>query len=151
MIQAVVEHVQSVVAGLGHAEWAAIADHSERVRRLVTAVPGAVWDKVSAEVAARYHALEERYGRPTAITIVSAGILASAVPIPGTTVLATAPLIAVVELHHRLTAGHGAAAGAVKTHLAESQVLHLGRQWMQDLSGVFRRSHTETESEETTR
>jgi hypothetical protein len=141
MIQAVYEHVRAVVVGLGHAEWAVLPDHGERLERLVTEVPPAVWHKVSAAVATRYHTLEERYGRPTAIAIVSAGILGTAVPVPGTTVLATAPLIALAELHHRLVAppDPGGAAGPVKIHLAESEILHLGRQWVQDLAGVLKK------------
>jgi hypothetical protein len=141
MIQAVYEHVRAVVGRLGHAEWAALPDHGERLQRLVADVPPAVWHKVSAAVATRYHALEERYGRPTAIAILSAGILGTAVPVPGTTVLATAPLIALAELHHRLAAqpDPGGAGGPVKIHLAESEILRLGRQWVQDLAGVLKK------------
>jgi hypothetical protein len=138
MIQAVVEHVRAVLGGLGHAEWAALPDHGERVQRLVATVPGAVWNKVSAEVAARYRTLEERYGRRTALATLSAGILASAVPVPGSTVLAMAPLVALVELHYRLAAEPAGAARAVKIHLAESEILHLGRQWVQDLTGALK-------------
>jgi hypothetical protein len=141
VIEAVIEHVRSVVDGLGHADWAALPDHAERVQRLVATVPGAVWNRVSAEVAVRYRTLEQRYGRRTAIAILSAGILVSAVPVPGSTVLAMAPLIALVELHHQLTAGSGGVAEAVKIHLTESEILHIGRQWVQDLAGVLKQGN----------
>jgi hypothetical protein len=138
MTTSIHEHIQAVSGSLGFAELAAIADHSERVRHLVAHVPPAVWDKVSGAVATRYRPLEERYGRPTAIAIISAGIVGTAVPLPGTTLLAVAPVIAAAELHHRLVA-HGLDLASLvhRIPLAESEILHLGRQWMQDLTGVL--------------
>jgi hypothetical protein len=140
MIQAVHAHLRAVAGGLGHAEWAALPDHGERLGQLVASVPPAVWHKVSGAVATRYHSLEGRYGRPTALAILSAGIVGSAVPLPGTTLVAMAPLIALAELHHQLVAapGAGGAPLGAKIHLAESEIVHLGRQWMQDLSGVLK-------------
>jgi hypothetical protein len=106
----------------------------------VAGVPPTVWHKVSGAVATHYHSLEVRYGRPTAIAVVSAGIVGSAVPLPGTTFLAMAPLIALAELHHQLVpaTGPGGAFGGTKIHLAESEIVHLGRQWMQDLAGMVK-------------
>jgi hypothetical protein len=140
MIQTVHEHLRAVVGGLGHAEWAALPDHGERVRQLVASVPPAVWNKVSGAVATRYQSLEGRYGRPTAIAILSAGIVGTAVPLPGTTVVAMAPFIALAELHHQLAAAprFGGASLGARIHLAESEILHLGKQWMQDLAGVLK-------------
>jgi hypothetical protein len=140
MIQAVQDHLRAVAGGLGHAELAALADHGERVQQLVASVPPAVWHKVSGAVATRYQSLEGRYGRPTAIAIVSAGIVGTAVPLPGTTVVAVAPLIGLAELHHQLVGKHdpGGASWGAKVHLAESEILQLGRQWIQDLAGVLK-------------
>jgi hypothetical protein len=140
MIHAVHEHLRAVAGRLGRAELAAHPDHGERLRHLVAGVPPAVWHKVSGAVAARYLSLEGRYGRPTAIAILSAGIVGTAMPLPGSTVLAMAPLIGLAELHHRLAAarGRGGAPLGAKIHLAESEILDLGRQWMQDLAGVLK-------------
>ena len=52
MIQTVHEHLQAVAGRLGHAEWADLPDHGERLRQLVASVPPAVWQKVSVAVAA---------------------------------------------------------------------------------------------------
>ena len=139
MIHIVHEHLRAVVRGLGHAELAALPDHGERMRQLVASVPPAVWQKVSASVANRYSALEKRYGRQTAIAILSAGIVGTAVPLPGTTVLAMVPLIALAELHHQVaTADPAGDSWGAKIHLAESEILHQGRKWMQDLAGVLK-------------
>src|SRR6516165_6716178 len=101
------EHLRAVVGGLGHVELAALPDHGERLRQLVASVPPAVWHKVSGAVATRYNSLEGRYGRPTAIAILSAGIVGTAVPLPGTSLVAVAPLLALAELHHQLVAAPG--------------------------------------------
>jgi hypothetical protein len=140
MLQNVHEHLRAIVGRLGHAEWAALPDHGERVRQLVVSVPPAVYNKVSDAVTTRYQSLEGRYGRPTAIAILSAGIVGTAVPLPGTTIVAMAPVIALAELHHQLIVeprSGGASLGS-KIHLAESEILHLGKQWMQDLAGVVK-------------
>jgi hypothetical protein len=140
MIHKVHEHLRAVASRLGHVEWAALPDHGERLRQLAARVPPVVWQKASGAVATRYHNLEARYGRPTALAILSAGIVGTAVPLPGTTVLAMAPLLAVAELHHQLHAApspSGAPLGE-KIHLAESEILRLGKQWMQDLAGVLK-------------
>jgi hypothetical protein len=51
-----------------------------------------------------------------------------------------APLIALAELHHQLVpaTGPGGAFGGVKIHLAESEIVNLGRQMMQDLAGMLK-------------
>jgi hypothetical protein len=140
MIQTVHEHLRAVVGRLGHAELAALPEHGERLRQLVASVPPAVWQKVSGSVAKRYSDLERRYGRRTAIAILSAGIAGTAVPLPGTTVLAMAPLLAVAELHHQLAAAPGpdASTWAAKIHFTESEILDFGRQWMQDLADILK-------------
>jgi len=140
MIHKVHEHLRAVASRLGPVEWAALPDHGERLAQLAARVPPAVWLKVSGAVATRYRNLEARYGRPTALAILSAGIVGTAVPLPGTTVLAMAPLIALAELHQQLVAaaGPGGAPWGAKIHLAESEIMHLGRQWMQDLAGVLK-------------
>ena len=139
MIHIVHEHLRAVVGRLGHAELAALPDHGERLRHLVARVPPAVWHKVSGAVVTRYNSLEGRYGRPTAIAILSAGIVGMAVPLPGTAVVAMAPLIALAELHHRLAAARdpGGTPWGANIHLTESEILHHGRQWMQHLAGVL--------------
>ena len=142
MIQAVHEHVRAVVERLGHAEAAAAADHGERLRRLVVEVPPAVWHKARTTAQTHYLALEERYGKPTAIAILSAGIVGCAVPVPCTTFLAMAPFLALAELHHQVASAGGpaGAAEAVKTHLAESEIAQHARQWMQELTSGLKRA-----------
>jgi hypothetical protein len=137
MIHVVHERLRAVASGLGQAEWAALTDHAERLEHLVANVPHAVWHKVSRAVVERYGQLEERYGRPTAIAILSAGIAGSAVPVPGTTFVAMAPLIGLAELHHKLVIESGAGTMAQAVYLAESEILHLGKQWVHELAAAL--------------
>jgi hypothetical protein len=139
MIRSVHEHIQEVAGMLGQTGLNALAEHGERVRNLVAQIPPAALQRVSSAVAARYRPLEERYGRPTAIAIVSAGIVGTAVPLPGASLVAVAPVIAAAELHHRLIA-HGLDAVSLvhSIHLEESELIDLGRRWMDDLAGIIR-------------
>jgi len=140
MIQALHEHIRAIAGRLGHVHLVALPEHGERLRQLVAGVPPAAWNKVSDAVSKRYHSLEGRYGRPTALAIVSAGIIGTAVPLPGTTFVAVATLLALAELHHQLamSSGPDAAPWAAKIHLAESEIMDLGKQWMQELGDVLK-------------
>jgi hypothetical protein len=140
MIEAVHERVRAVITGLGQPEWAGFSEHGERLQRLVANVPPALWHKVSSEVATHYRKLEDRYGRATAIAILSAGIAGTAIPIPGTTILAAAPLVALAELHHRLVERQpvSSAGGRAEIRLADSELVRLGKQWLRDLADVFK-------------
>jgi hypothetical protein len=58
--------------------------------------------------------------------------------LPGASVLAAAPLIALVELRHQLVGKHdpGGTSQWAELRLAESEILDLGRQGIRDLAGV---------------
>lgn len=65
-------------------------------------LPSGVWAKAKAMVQQRYAQLAGRYGKPTALVIMAAGILGSATPVPGGGILAAAPIMGVAELYLRL-------------------------------------------------
>jgi hypothetical protein len=138
-MEAVHEQIRAAAGAAGHPELAALPGHGERLECLVARLPSAVWHKVSQAVRTRYHSLEARYGRATAITILAAGIVGSAAPVPGSSVVAMAPLIGLAELHHRLAPRlkPTGAALAAKVELAEAEVLQLGKQWVHDLAGLL--------------
>jgi hypothetical protein len=142
-MSAVREHLRSVVEAVGHPEWAALSDHGERVQRLLAEMPAAVWHKVQGAVATKYRTLEDRYGRPMAVAIISAGILGTAVPLTGTSIVAAAPLIGLAELHHRLTAeGDSAAEGSIeKVRLAKTEIRQVGERWVDELVSLLKQEH----------
>jgi hypothetical protein len=136
------EHIRSVVAALGRPEWAALPDHGERVQRLELNLPAAVWHRVQVAVTTKYRNLEGRYGRPTAVAIVSAGILGMAIPVPGTSIVAVATLIGLAELHHRLSTMTEPSAGLIaQVRLAESEIRALGQHWIEDLAKLIEPGH----------
>ncbi len=128
------KHVQAAAAALGHSSWAALSDHGECLQRLLGEIPQDLWHKVRHAVATKYEGLEARYGKTMAVAILSAGILGAAVPVPGTSFVAAAPLIGLAGLHHRLTAGGGPTGGALaEARLAEEEIGRLGWQWLGEL------------------
>ena len=138
MILAVHEHIRTVVEAFGRPEWTALHDHSERVQRLLLDLPAGVWHRVQGAVTTKYRDLEGRYGRKTAVAIVSAGILGMAVPVPGTSIVAVAPLIGLAELHHRLSTATEQSGGLVaQVRLADSEVRALGQRWIKDLAKLI--------------
>jgi HK97 family phage portal protein len=70
----------------------------------LTKLPSAVAAKVKQKVQEKYTALEGRYGRKTAIAIMAAGILGAATPVPGSSLIAAAPIMGVAELYLRFAA-----------------------------------------------
>jgi hypothetical protein len=54
---------------------------------------------IKAKATGTYQKLESRYGRATALAIMAAGIAGLPIPIPGTSFLAAAPIIAMAEVY----------------------------------------------------
>ncbi len=131
------ERVRAVAHAAGGAEWAELPGHVERLERLVAALPPAIWHRISNAVRTKYEFLEERYGRTTAVAIVTAGIVGSAVPLPGTGLAAIAPVIGLAELHHRLFRLLVPAGTALADHVAltAAEVQRLGNELIVELTG----------------
>lgn len=65
-------------------------------------IPQRVLDAAVAKVRSHYATLEQRYGRGYAIAVITAAILGTAIPLPGTTALAAGAVSAVAEIHKAL-------------------------------------------------
>jgi hypothetical protein len=132
------ERVRAVAHATGGAEWAELPGHVERLERLVAALPPAIWHRVSKAVRTKYELLEGRYGRTTAVAIVAAGVVGSAVPLPGTGIVAVAPVIGLAELHHQLVPLVMPAATALADHVAltAAEVQRLGNNLVLELTGL---------------
>lgn len=132
------ERVRAVAHAAGGAEWAELPGHVERLERLVTALPPAIWHRVSTAVRTKYEFLEGRYGRATAVAIVAAGVVGSAVPLPGTGIVAIAPVIGLAELHHRLCPLLVPAGSALadRVALTAAEVQRLGDELVLELTGL---------------
>jgi hypothetical protein len=77
-----------------------------------------------------------------ASAIVVAGILGTAVPLPGTSVVAAAPLLGLAELHHQLPAmtKQVAELGAMVSH-ANAEIRRLAELWLHDLAQLVEPRH----------
>jgi len=68
-------------------------------------LPGKVYQAAKNKVVQKYQKLEGRYGRKTAIAIMGAALLGTAVPLPGTSLVAAAPIVGCAELYLKFRAG----------------------------------------------
>lgn len=137
------EDFRAVVAALGNRELLASPDHGERLRRLVAGLPRKVWLDVQDKVTTQYARLEARYGRPMAVAIISSAVVGTAIPVPGTTILASAPLIALAELHYRLTATDESAPSPCKSRIAltEAQARRHAKRLVHQLEILVKKAH----------
>lgn len=137
-MQLVHERVRAVAHATGGAEWAELPGHVERLERLVAALPPAIWHRLSHAVRTKYELLERRYGRATAVAIVAAGVVGSAVPLPGTGLVAVAPVIGLAELHHQLVPLFAPAATTPVDDVAltETEVQRLGSDLVVELTDL---------------
>lgn len=70
----------------------------------VTQLPKHVYEKIKATAEKRYAQLEKRYGPKYAKAIIAVALAAQVSPIPGTSLVAAAPVLAVAEMHRRFAA-----------------------------------------------
>lgn len=99
---------------------------AERAREL----PAKVYNKAKEKVAGHYEKLAARYGKGMAIAIVGAGIVGTAAPLPGTTIIAAAPLIALAELYRAMS---GKKADEGEQELSEDELMKLGKEFVSQL------------------
>lgn len=86
-------------------------------------LPAKVLDKARTYVKTKYAKLESRYGRKMAIAIMAAGVAGLPLPVPGSSLLTAAPIIAVAELHRWYSS----------KELSDADVERIGKAWMREL------------------
>ena len=91
-------------------------------------LPAKVVSAVRSKVKEKFDQLESRYGRKWAIAIMAAGIMAAPVPVPGSSLLAAAPLMGMAELHRLVSRSDNS-----KTELSDEEVEKLGRKLLKEL------------------
>jgi hypothetical protein len=93
-----------------------------------------------------YGILVDRYGPGYARAIVGAGLVGLPIPIPGSTVLTAAPVLAAAEVHRALADKHIVQESVAVVTLTAEQIHTLGRHWVEELLHAFA-STTEQPSE----
>lgn len=91
-------------------------------------LPAKVVSAVRNKVKEKFAQLETRYGRKWAIAIMAAGIMAAPIPVPGSSLLAAAPLMGMAELHRLVSRADNS-----KVELSDEEVEKLGRKLLKEL------------------
>lgn len=98
-------------------------------------IPGKVAAAAKAKVADKFSQLENRYGRKMAVAILGAGIAGAAIPVPGTSLIAAAPLIAGAELyrHFRGKQAQQQSADGDRPRYTDEEIRAIGQHWIAEL------------------
>jgi hypothetical protein len=90
-----------------------------------------------AKLKATYGRLEHRYGRGYARAIVGAGLAGLPIPVPFSTAMTAAPVIAAAELHRALGQAGGVEGVAHNVVLTVEEIHALGKHFVQELLHGF--------------
>jgi HK97 family phage portal protein len=103
-------------------------------------LPGRILSAAKDKITTKYNQLSERYGKGMALAIMGAGILATPIPVPGTTFVAVAPLIAAGEIYRALAGSKGAknlrallAQDGEADGMTDDEITKLGKEWMAEI------------------
>jgi hypothetical protein len=83
-----------------------------------------------------YGILAQRYGPGYARAIVGAGLVGLPLPIPFSTALTAAPILAAAEVHRALADKHLLQEGVATVALTAEQIQTLGKHWIEELLHV---------------
>lgn len=118
-------------------------------------LPGQAAEAAKQKVQAHYAKLEGRYGRPMALTILAAGLAAVPIPLPGSSILAVAPLIGVAELYRAMrgakskaTKGQEPVDAQTDTPPSDEEVAQLGQDFLKTILREWQDEQGVTDSEQ---
>jgi hypothetical protein len=100
-------------------------------------VPRHLVHRAVGKVKHTYGVLEQRYGPGYARAIVGAGLVGLPVPIPFSTALTAAPVLAAAEVHRALADKHILQESVATVTLTAEHVQTLGKHWIEELLHVF--------------
>jgi len=128
-------HIRRAIEALGQREWSLGEDYREGLQRLKARIAPSAWREIRSAISSKYKSAEARYGRPMALAILSAAIVGTAVPVPGATLVAVAPLIGLAELHIRMTSAKDQETGlGPRVKLAQAEIRRIAQRWIEDLT-----------------
>lgn len=95
-------------------------------------IPAKAYHAAKTRVAAKYQQLEGRYGRSMAVAIMTAGVAGLPLPVPGSSLITAAPVIAVAELIRHFK-GPLAPTLIESEELSQEEIERLGKEWIEEL------------------
>lgn len=114
----------------------AISGKAAKILDFAKALPARLAAKVKDTVARKYASLSERYGPKYARAIIAAGIAGVPLPVPGSSLLTAAPVIALAELHRRLSGPH-LARESVARELSDEEIHDAAEELIEELCRAF--------------
>jgi hypothetical protein len=102
-----------------------------------TGVPRELVTRSVGKVKQTYGKLEQRYGTGYARAIVGAGLAGLPIPLPGTSALTAAPVLAAAELHRTLSRTGALDAAGNALALTAEHIEALGKQFVHELLHGF--------------
>ena len=103
----------------------------------VEEVPRHLVHRAVGKVKHTYGFLVQRYGPGYARAIVGAGLVGLPIPVPFSTALTAAPVLAAAEVHRALADKHLLQESAATVTLTAAHIETLGKRWMEELLHVF--------------
>jgi hypothetical protein len=93
--------------------------------------------RAAGKVKQTYGHLENRYGPGYARAIVGAGLAGLPIPLPGTSLMTAAPVLAAAELHRALSKPGALAAAGTAVDLTVEHIEALGKEFLNELLHGF--------------
>jgi hypothetical protein len=103
----------------------------------VEGVPRHLVHRAVGKVKHTYGVLVQRYGPGYARAIVGAGLVGLPIPVPFSTALTAAPVLAAAEVHRALADKHVLREGVATVALTAEHIETLGKHWMEELLHAF--------------
>jgi hypothetical protein len=103
----------------------------------VEEVPRHLVHRAVGKVKDTYGVLAQRYGPGYARAIIGAGLVGLPMPIPFSTALTAAPVLAAAEVHRALADKHVLQQSAAAVTLTAEHIQTLGKHWIEELLHVF--------------
>jgi hypothetical protein len=119
---------------------AAAEDKAKTLGDKLKSLPGKIAGAAVAKVQEKYQQLEGRYGRTMAIAILGAGIAGLPIPLPGSSLIMAAPLLAAAELYRR-------ASQRCDEILSDEQLTEIGVEFLQEILDEWQQDNKESEDD----
>jgi hypothetical protein len=110
-------------------------DQAASLVKLVAKLPVKAATAARDKIAAKYKQAENRYGRKMAIAIIAAGVAGLPLPVPGSSLLLAAPLIAAGEAYRALSSKRD---DEDPEDYTEDELMERGKKWLQEILDDWR-------------
>jgi HK97 family phage portal protein len=123
-------------------------EHLDSWAGKISKLPGKIAGKARDKAKGYYTRLSDRYGKKMAIGIMAAGVLGLPLPVPGSSFLTAAPVIAVAELVRHFQSKKEKSMDGEHPDLSEEDIQELGAKYMAELLKEWEKEQDTEENDE---